>query len=51
MVEQLQWHQVHECDPAHQWFRVLLNRVVQGLRSEPAVGVRAGRPARVSARS
>jgi DNA-binding transcriptional LysR family regulator len=51
MVEMLQWHQVHECDPAHHWFRSLLKSSVQGLRSAPAGVARARRPAPVSARS
>ena len=53
MVEMLQWHKVHEYDPAHAWFRRLLKQVVQTLPSEPPVirGGRAARAARVSARS
>jgi DNA-binding transcriptional LysR family regulator len=50
MVEMLQWHKVHEYDPAHAWFRRLLKGVVQTLPSEPPV-IRGGRVARVSARS
>jgi DNA-binding transcriptional LysR family regulator len=50
MVEMLQWHKVHEYDPAHAWFRRLLKQVVQTLPSEPPV-IRGGRAARVSARS
>jgi LysR family nod box-dependent transcriptional activator len=50
MVELLQWHKVHEYDPAHHWFRGLLTRVVQTLPSQPPV-IRAGRAARVSARA
>jgi DNA-binding transcriptional LysR family regulator len=49
MVEMLQWHKVHEYDPAHHWFRGLLKKIVQTLPSEPPV-IRGGR-ARVSARS
>ena len=50
MVEMLQWHKVHEYDPAHAWFRRLLKEVVQTLPSAPPV-IRGGRVARVSARS
>ncbi|HEV8393620.1 MAG TPA: LysR family transcriptional regulator [Vicinamibacterales bacterium] len=50
MVEMLQWHKVHEYDPAHHWFRGLLRTVVQQLPSQPPV-IRGGRAARVSARS
>jgi DNA-binding transcriptional LysR family regulator len=42
MVEVLQWHKVHEYDPAHHWFRHLLRDVVQTLPSRPPV-VRGGR--------
>jgi DNA-binding transcriptional LysR family regulator len=49
MVEMLQWHKVHEYDPAHHWFRGLLGTVVQQLPSTPVI--RGGRAARVSARS
>ena len=45
MVEMLQWHKVHEYDPAHDWFRGLLKKVVQMLPSQPPV-IRGGRPAR-----
>jgi DNA-binding transcriptional LysR family regulator len=51
MVEMLQWHQVHESNPAHQWFRGVLRTVVQGLRSEPPTAMRPRRGARVSGRS
>lgn len=50
MVEMLQWHKVHEYDPAHHWFRGLLRTVVQQLPLQPPV-IRGGRAARVSARS
>ncbi len=50
MVEMLQWHKVHEYDPAHHWFRALLRTVVQRLPSQPPV-IRGGRAARVSAGS
>ena len=49
MVEMLQWHKVHEYDPAHDWFRGLLKKIVQTLPAQPPV-IRGGR-ARVSARS
>jgi DNA-binding transcriptional LysR family regulator len=48
MVELLQWHKVHEYDPAHHWFRRLLRTVVQQLPAQPPV-IRGGRAARVSA--
>ena len=35
MVEVLQWHKVHEFDPAHHWFRALLKRAVQALPAQP----------------
>jgi len=39
MVEVLQWHKVHEFDPAHHWFRGLLRKAVQALPAQPpAVG-------------
>ena len=50
MVEMLQWHKVHEYDPAHHWFRSLLRTVAQRLPSQPPV-IRGGRAAKVSARS
>jgi LysR family nod box-dependent transcriptional activator len=50
MVERLQWHKVHECDPAHHWFRGLLKTVVQSLPSQPPAIPRR-RVARVSGRS
>jgi DNA-binding transcriptional LysR family regulator len=31
LVEMLQWHRVHELDPAHQWFRRLLRETVRDL--------------------
>jgi DNA-binding transcriptional LysR family regulator len=49
MVEVLQWHRVHECDPAHRWFRGLLRTVVERLPLQPPA-IRRGRAARVSAR-
>jgi len=49
MVEMLQWHRVHEYDPAHDWFRGLLKKIVQTLPAQPPV-IRGGR-ARLSARS
>jgi DNA-binding transcriptional LysR family regulator len=36
MVEMLQWHQVHDCDPANQWFRRVLKETVSGLRHDDA---------------
>jgi len=50
MVERLQWHKVHECDPAHHWFRGLLKTVVQELPPQPPAIPRR-RAARVSGRS
>jgi DNA-binding transcriptional LysR family regulator len=50
MVEMLQWHKVHEYDPAHHWFRSLLKNVAQALPSQPPV-IRRGRVARVNGRS
>jgi DNA-binding transcriptional LysR family regulator len=50
MVERLQWHKVHEYDPAHHWFRALLKSVLQQLPPQPPA-IRGGRAARVSARS
>jgi LysR family transcriptional regulator, nod-box dependent transcriptional activator len=47
MVEVLQWHKVHEYDPAHHWFRRLLKEVVQTLPTEPPV-VRHGRARRAA---
>jgi DNA-binding transcriptional LysR family regulator len=35
MVEMLQWHRVHEYDPANHWFRSLLKEVVNDLPREP----------------
>lgn len=37
MVEMLQWHRVHEFDPAHHWFRRILKEVVQTLPARPPV--------------
>lgn len=60
MVEVLQWHQVHDYDPAHRWFRSLLTQTVANLPRIPEVkaGPRARakprrriRPRRVSGRS
>jgi DNA-binding transcriptional LysR family regulator len=48
MVEMLQWHSVHEQDPAHRWFRGLLNVVVRGLPARPPL-VRGGRARRAPA--
>jgi LysR family nod box-dependent transcriptional activator len=45
MVEVLQWHKVHEYDPAHQWFRGLLTRAVRALPAQPPA-VRGGRARR-----
>jgi len=41
---------VHEYDPAHDWFRGLLKKIVQTLPAQPPA-IRGGRAARVSARS
>ena len=35
MVEMLQWHKVHDYDPANQWFRRLLKEAVSDLSPEP----------------
>lgn len=48
MVEVLQWHKVHEYDPAHHWFRGLLKKAVEALPAQPPV-VRGGRPRRARA--
>ena len=45
MVEMLQWHQVHDYDPAHHWFRQLIGRVLRTLPQPPIV--RDGRARRV----
>ena len=37
MVEVLQWHQVHDYDPAHHWFRQLVRRVLPTLPQPPIV--------------
>jgi LysR family transcriptional regulator, nod-box dependent transcriptional activator len=42
MVEILQWHKVHDYDPANQWFRGLLKEGVRDLPRVPAP-TRAGR--------
>jgi DNA-binding transcriptional LysR family regulator len=46
MVEMLQWHRIHEYDPAHHWFRRVLRGVVQMLPPKPPAlrGGRARRP-------
>src|SRR4030095_11849334 len=41
MVEMLQWHRVHEYDPAHHWFRRLWGQVVQLLPAQPPI-IRGG---------
>jgi LysR family nod box-dependent transcriptional activator len=52
MVELLQWHKVHDYDPAHRWFRHLLNQTVRTLPSRPPVARsnrgRRPRPAHVA---
>ena len=45
MVEVLQWHKVHEYDPAHRWFRGLLTKAVQELPARPPA-IRNSRPRR-----
>jgi hypothetical protein len=35
MVEMLQWHKVHDYDPANQWFRRLLKEAIRDLPPEP----------------
>lgn len=45
MVEVLQWHKVHEYDPAHHWFRRVLKDAVRTLPPRPPV-VRGGRAQR-----
>jgi DNA-binding transcriptional LysR family regulator len=35
MVETVQWHQVHDYDPANQWFRRLLKEAIGDLPHEP----------------
>jgi DNA-binding transcriptional LysR family regulator len=47
MVEMLQWHKVHEYDPAHHWFRRLLKEAVATLPSRPPA-VRGGRARRAA---
>jgi hypothetical protein len=51
MVEMLQWHEVHDHDPANRWFRRLLMEAVGDLPHEPPSIVQSGtrresRPAR-----
>jgi hypothetical protein len=43
MVEMLQWHKVHDCDPASQWFRRLLKEAVSDLPHEPPPIAETGR--------
>jgi DNA-binding transcriptional LysR family regulator len=43
MVEMLQWHKVHDYDPASQWFRRLLKEAVNDLPHEPIAMTEAGR--------
>jgi len=43
MVEMLQWHKVHDYDPASQWFRRLLKEAVTDLPHEPPAIVDGGR--------
>jgi len=50
MVEMLQWHKVHEYDPAHHWFRALLRTAVQRLPSPPVIRGPAARVSRVPRR-
>ncbi len=45
MVEKLQWHTVHEQDPAHRWFRALLKDVAGEMPARPPL-VREGRARR-----
>jgi DNA-binding transcriptional LysR family regulator len=42
MVERLQWHEVHEQDPAHRWLRRLLKDTADAIPSRPPL-VRGGR--------
>jgi hypothetical protein len=35
MVEMLQWHKVHDYDPANQWFRRLLRAAIDDLPHDP----------------
>lgn len=35
MVEMLQWHKVHDYDPANQWFRRLLKEAINDLPHDP----------------
>jgi len=42
MVEMLQWHKVHDYDPASQWFRRLLKQAVSDLPHEPPSIPRGG---------
>jgi hypothetical protein len=50
MVEMLQWHKVHEYDPAHHWFRRRLKEAVQALPAQPPE-IGGSRTAAISARS
>jgi LysR family transcriptional regulator, nod-box dependent transcriptional activator len=52
MIEMLQWHKVHDYDPASQWFRRLLKAAVNDLPREPPAlpDSRHGRPARPKSR-
>jgi DNA-binding transcriptional LysR family regulator len=43
MVEMLQWHKVHDYDPASQWFRHLLKKAVSDLPQEPIAMTEPGR--------
>jgi len=43
MVEVLQWHKVHDYDPASQWFRRLLKEAVSDLPHEPPPITESGR--------
>ena len=42
MVEMVQWHEVHDYDPANQWFRRLLKEAIGDLPHEPPA-IAAGR--------
>src|SRR6185295_9523449 len=42
MVEMLQWHKVHDYDPASQWFRRLLKEAVSDLPQQPPSISRSG---------
>jgi LysR family transcriptional regulator, nod-box dependent transcriptional activator len=43
MVEMLQWHKVHDYDPASQWFRRLLKEAVNDLPHQPIATNETGR--------